>query len=197
MSKNHLKELAIDFSTPELLQFIHTQLPDLTSLAIRTIPPLHQLEWMSHSNSLSHLALSDVDVNSCLFSITICQQIGRLLPKNLKHLQLESRFNIAPESLTGLLERSVARLEILSLDVEKFDDTLLEVVGDYARDTGKVLKELRICKDTRIEFDHTLCKKLLNVIPSINLNYEDPWPVLIERRDPLWQNILSYKHFTY
>ncbi|CAI2170411.1 7346_t:CDS:2 [Funneliformis geosporum] len=180
MSKNHLKELAIDFSTPELLQFIHTQLSNLTSLAIRTIPPLHQLEWISNSNTLSHLALSDVDVNSCLFSITICQQIGRLLPINLKHLQLESRFNIAPESLTGLLERSVARLEILSLDVEKFDDTLLEVVGDYARDTGKHLKELRICKDTRIEFDHNLCKKLLNDIPSINLNYEDPWPILIE-----------------
>jgi len=147
--------------------------------------------WIASSTSLSHLSLSDVGISSRLFSITICQQIGQLLPINLLHLQLESRYNIAPESLTCTLEHSIAKLEILSLDVDKFDDTLLEVIGDYARDTGRRLKELRIGKDTRIEFDPSLCKKLLCVIPSINQNYEDPWPVLIERRDPLWRNMLE------
>ncbi|GES83043.1 hypothetical protein GLOIN_2v1764798 [Rhizophagus clarus] len=191
MSKNRLKELAIDFFNPELSQIINTQIPNLSSLSIRTIPPIQQLEWISCSNSLSHLSLSDVGITSRLFSITICQQIGQILPANLLHLQLESRYNIAPESLTGILENTDAKLEVISLDVEKFDDTLLEVVGDYARDTGKRLKELRIGKDTRIEFDPSLCKKLLYVIPSINQNYEDPWPVLIERRDPLWKNILE------
>src|SRR6266542_1498487 len=122
MSKNHLKGLAVDFFTPELSQIIHTQIPNLKSLAIRSIPPLQQIEWIHCSTSLSHLVLSDVGINSCLYSITICQKIGQLLPKNLKHLQLESRYNIAPESLTGLLESSIAKLEILSLDVEKFDD---------------------------------------------------------------------------
>ncbi|EXX65715.1 uncharacterized protein OCT59_017936 [Rhizophagus irregularis] len=182
ISKNRLKELVIDFFNPELSQIINTQIPNLSSLSIRTIPPIQQLEWISCSTSLSHLSLSDVGISSRLFSITVCQQIGQLLPTNLLHLQLESRYNIAPESLTCILENTIAKLEILSLDVEKFDDTLLEAIGDYARDTGKRLKELRIGKDTRIEFDHNLCKKLLCVIPSINQNYEDPWPVLIERR---------------
>jgi hypothetical protein len=179
MSKNRLKELAIDYFNPELSQFINTQIPNLNSLSIRTIPPIQQLEWIFCSTSLTHLSLSDVGISSRLFSITICQQIGQLLPTNLSHLQLESRYNITPESLTYILENTVAKLKILSLDVEKFDDTLLEVIGDYARDTGKRLKELRIGKDTRIEFDPNLCRKLLSVIPSINQNYEDPWPVLI------------------
>ena len=84
MSKNYLKELAIDLFTPELSQIINTQIPNLTSLAIRTIPNLKEISWIACSTTLSHLALSDVGINSRLFSITVCQQIGQLLPINLR-----------------------------------------------------------------------------------------------------------------
>ncbi|CAG8591911.1 13381_t:CDS:2 [Acaulospora morrowiae] len=187
MAAETLVELVMDSASPELVEIISTKIPHLNSLAIRTTPPL-LFQFLS-SSTIEHLALSDV--NSNLFSITVLQQIGRLLPTTLTHLQLECRYNVAPESMTGLLDECRAPLKILSLDVEKFDDTLLERIADYARETGKRLKELRIGRDTRIQYDEELCKKLTTVIPSINQNYKDPWPILIERRDPLWKNLLQ------
>ncbi|RHZ54316.1 hypothetical protein Glove_428g49 [Diversispora epigaea] len=189
MAASTLVELAIDYLTPEVVEIINTQIPNLNSLAIRTTP-LPLLNFISHS-TIEHLALSDFGTKSNLFSITVLQQLGRLLPTTLKHLQLECRYNVAPESLTALLEECKAPLEIISLDVEIFDDTLLEVIADYARETGKRLKELRIGKDTKIEYDGELCKKLMTVISSINQDYVDSWPVLIERRDPLWKDLDS------
>ena len=57
---------------------------------------------------------------SSLFSMTSCKKIGQLLPKNLKHLQLEGRYNIAPESLTYILECCVSKLEIIGIDLMIF-----------------------------------------------------------------------------
>ncbi|KAF0555776.1 hypothetical protein F8M41_016770 [Gigaspora margarita] len=188
MSAQTLQELSIDYINPELVQILSTQIPHLISFAIRTTPiPL--LKWISTS-TLTHLAISDVGPNSCMFTIAPLKQVGQLLPSTLAHLQLECRYNIAPESMAGLLEDCQARLKVLSLDVEKFDDTLLEVVADYSRENGKCIRELRIAKDTRLQFDQGLCKKLQSVIPSINQNYTDPWPLLIERRDPLWKSMM-------
>ncbi|CAG8647298.1 11991_t:CDS:1 [Racocetra fulgida] len=177
MSAQTLRELSIDFINPELVQILSTQIPHLISFAIRTTP-LSQLKWISTS-TLTHLAISDVGPNSCMFTIAPFKQIGQLLPSTLTHLQLECRYNVAPESMTELLDHCRAPLKMLSLDVEKFDDTLLEVVADYSRENGKCIRELRIAKDTRLQFDQGLCKKLQSVIPSINQNYVDPWPLLI------------------
>lgn len=177
MAASTLVELAIDFLTPELVEIINTQIPNLNSLAIRTTH-ISLLKFLPHS-TIEHLALSDVGTKSNLFSISVLQQLGQLLPATLNHLQLECRYSIAPESLAALLEECRAPLKIISLDVEIFDDTLLEVIADYSRETGKRLKELRIGKDTGIEYDRELCKKLTSVIPSINQNYIDPWPILI------------------
>ncbi|CAG8577493.1 6770_t:CDS:2 [Diversispora eburnea] len=189
MAASTLVELTIDYLTPEVVEVINTQIPNLNSLAIRTTT-LPLLNFISQS-TVEHLALSDFGTESNLFSITFLQQLGRLLPITLKHLQIECRYNVAPESLTALLEECKAPLNIISLDVEIFDDTLLEVIADYARETGKRLKELRIGKDTTIEYDEKLCKKLTTVISSINQDYVDPWPLLIERRDPLWKDLDS------
>ncbi|RIB30874.1 hypothetical protein C2G38_2052434 [Gigaspora rosea] len=188
MSAQTLQELSIDYINPELVQILSTQIPHLISFAIRTTPiPL--LKWISTS-TLTHLAISDVGPNSCMFTIAPLKQVGQLLPPTLAHLQFECRYNIAPESMAGLLEDCQAPLKVLSVDVEKFDDTLLEVVADYSRENGKCVRELRIAKDTRLQFDQGLCKKLQSVIPSINQNYTDPWPLLIERRDPLWKSMM-------
>ncbi|CAG8486552.1 3448_t:CDS:1 [Scutellospora calospora] len=174
MSAQTLQELSIDYINSDLVQILSTQIPHLTSFSIRTTP-ISQLEWISTS-TLTHLALSDVGPNS---SIAPLKHIGQLLPPTLTHLQLECRYNIAPESMAGMLDDCQTQLKILSLDVEKIDDTLLEVVADYSRENGKCVRELRIAKDTRLQFDQRLCKKLQSVIPSINLNYVDPWPLLI------------------
>ncbi|CAH1761792.1 9139_t:CDS:2, partial [Entrophospora sp. SA101] len=66
------------------------------------------------------------------------------------------------------------------------------VVADYSRENGRVLKELRIANDTLLEYDKNLCRKLSNVIPFINQDYIDTWPILSERRDPLWKNVMSF-----
>ncbi|CAG8693412.1 3054_t:CDS:1, partial [Dentiscutata erythropus] len=177
MSAQTLQELSIDFIDQDLVEILSTQIPHLVSFAIRTTPiPL--LKWISTS-TLTHLALSDVGPNTCMFTIAPLKQVGQLLPPTLTHLQLECRYNIAPESMGGLLDECQAPLKVLSLDVEKFDDTLLEVVADYSRENGKCVRELRIAKDTRLHFDYGLCKKLQSVIPSINQDYLDPWPLLI------------------
>nr|CAG8526235.1 13478_t:CDS:2 [Entrophospora candida] len=193
MARQNLKELVIDFITPELSKFIkQQQIPNLDSLSIRTLQINELQKWLKQSK-LVHLALSDVSNNSELFSLTNSYQLGKLLPETLNHLQIECRYNIAPESLTILLENSNCRnLQILSLDVEIFNDTLLEVVADYSRENGRVLKELRIANDTFLEYDKNLRRKLSNVIPFINQDYIDTWPILSERRDPLWKNVMSF-----
>ncbi|CAH1768714.1 2111_t:CDS:2, partial [Entrophospora sp. SA101] len=66
------------------------------------------------------------------------------------------------------------------------------VVADYSRENGRVLKELRIANDTLLEYDKNLRRKLSNVIPFINQDYIDAWPILSERRDPLWKNVMSF-----
>ncbi|CAJ0840725.1 783_t:CDS:2, partial [Entrophospora sp. SA101] len=179
MARQNLKELVIDFITPELSKFIkQQQIPNLDSLSIRTLQINELQKWLKHSK-LVHLALSDVSNNSELFSLTNSYQLGKLLPETLNHLQIECRYNIAPESLTILLENSNCRnLQVLSLDVEIFNDTLLEVVADYSRENGRVLKELRIANDTLLEYDKNLRRKLSNVIPFINQDYIDAWPIL-------------------
>nr|CAG8526053.1 11039_t:CDS:2 [Entrophospora candida] len=179
MARQNLKELVIDFITPELSEFIRQQqIPNLGSLSIRTFRINELQQWLKQSK-LVHLALSDVSNNSELFSLTNSYQLGKLLPETLNHLQIECRYNIAPESLTILLENSNCRnLQILSLDVEIFNDTLLEVVADYSRENGRILKELRIANDTLLEYDEKLRRKLSNVIPFINQNYIDTWPIL-------------------
>ncbi|CAJ0847483.1 17652_t:CDS:2 [Entrophospora sp. SA101] len=179
MARQNLKELVIDFVTPELSEFIRQQqIPNLDSLSIRTFRINELQQWLKQSK-LVHLALSDVSNNSELFSLTNSYQLGKLLPETLNHLQIECRYNIAPESLTILLENSNCRnLQILSLDVEIFNDTLLEVVADYSRENGRILKELRIANDTLLEYDEKLRRKLSNVIPFINQNYIDTWPIL-------------------
>ncbi|CAG8506063.1 6708_t:CDS:2 [Diversispora eburnea] len=105
MAASTLVELTIDYLSPEVVEIIKTQIPNLNSLDIRTTT-LPLLDFIS------------------ILHFTTTRSI------TLRHLQIECRYNVTPESLTALLEECKAPLKIISLDVEIFDDTLLEVIVD-------------------------------------------------------------------